>query len=78
VNNDATKVGDDINQERIDGQKPGMASFVQATGLEIITENIDLGDSASGDISFAFAFKSGFGTDGASAFYRGLAFSCLD
>jgi hypothetical protein len=55
-----------------------MASFVQATGLEIITENIDLGDSASGDISFAFAFKSGFGTDGASAFYRGLAFSCLD
>jgi hypothetical protein len=67
VNKDATKVGADIDEARV----TGVASFMQATGLEIIAENIDLGDSTPGNISFAFAFKSGFGTDDTSDFYRG-------
>jgi hypothetical protein len=44
---------------------------MQATGLEIIAENSDLGISTPGNIAFAFAFKSRFGTDDTSDFYRG-------
>jgi hypothetical protein len=69
VNKDAKKVGDIIDQARIDAQSG--FTFIQATGLEIITANIDLGASPSGTIFFPFAFRSGFGTFGTSDFYLG-------